>query len=284
MIKFSHLAIAVALFGGVLVIAAPVASGAASNAYVRAAHFSPDTGGVDVYLTAFSGGTSTLWLSDVGYGDVSPYRAMPAGNYAVSMRPHGASAATAPALTWSVNLVAGSEYTAAAVGMSAQLHGIVLPDTTSMPSSGRAFVRVVQASSQAGHASVASSDGTTLTSDTPFGAASGYTSVAAGNQTFTASSTTQPSLTSSSQLTVSSGSVNSLVVLDQSGGGIVLRSVLDAAGAGVVPVGAVPAGGGGTARVARPPIGAVREWEVLAALVLLGGFSLLRSRRRRPTP
>jgi Domain of unknown function (DUF4397) len=281
MIKFGQIATAITVFVGALVIAPTTASAAGSDAYVRAAHFSPDTGGVDVYLTAFSGGTSTLWLSDVGYGDVSPYRAMPAGNYAVSMRPHGASAASAPALTWSVNLVAGSDYTAAAVGMNAQLHGIVLPDTTSLPGSGKALVRVVQASSQAGHASVKASDGTVLTSDTAFGAASDYVSVAAGSDTFTALSSTQPSLTSASQLTVASGSVSSLVVLDKAGGGITLRSVLDAVGASAVPIGSVPAGGGGTARTGGPDVVSTLSWIALMGALLIGASALLPGRRRR---
>src|ERR1700722_7165513 len=87
----------------VLFVAAPVGpAGAAptsAEAFVRGAHFSPDTAAVDVYLSAFSGGTSTLWLSDVSYGDGSAYHAMTPGVYAVSMRPHGASSLTSPVLT-----------------------------------------------------------------------------------------------------------------------------------------------------------------------------------------
>ena len=75
-----------------------------------------DTAAVDVYLSAFSGGTSTLWLSSVSYGDVSHYSPINPGVYAVSMRPHGAAASTPAVLTWTVNIAAGSAYTAAAVG------------------------------------------------------------------------------------------------------------------------------------------------------------------------
>jgi hypothetical protein len=288
MSKIGYFIAALAILLGVTVLAPTTASAAGSNAFVRAAHFSPDTGGVDVYLTAFTGGTSTLWLSDVGYGDVSPYLAVAAGNYAVSMRPHGASAATAPVLTWSVTLAAGSNYTAAAVGMTAQLHGIVLPDTTAMPASGRALVRVVQASSQAGHASVKVSDGTLLTADVAFGAASDYVSVAAGSPAVTADSTTQSSLTSTSQLALASGSVDTVVLLDKAGGGIVLRSVLDAAGAAAVPVGAVPAGGGGTADFSRSTPSviatvAARWGLVFIGMTLVGALTLLsRTRRRSP--
>jgi len=73
-------------------------------AALRGAHLSPDTAGVDVYLTSFAGGTTTLWLSSVGYGDVSPYRLVKPGLYAVSMRAHGASPSTPPALRWTADL------------------------------------------------------------------------------------------------------------------------------------------------------------------------------------
>lgn len=283
MIKFARFATALTLFIGSLIIDTATASAASSDAYVRAAHFSPDTGGVDVYLTAFSGGTSTLWLSDVGYGDVSPYRPIPAGNYAVSMRPHGASPQSTPALTWSVTLVAGSDYTAAAVGTNAQLHGIVLPDTTNVPGTGQALVRVVQASSQAGHASVKAADGTVLTADTAFGAASDYVNTSAGATTITATSTTQPSITSTAPLTLANGSVNSIVVLDKAAGGIVVRSVLDAAGAATIPVGAVPAGGGGTAHTGQHPAAFALSW-LAVSVALLAGAAALSSRSRRRCP
>src|SRR6266516_5787893 len=91
-----------ALAAGVVGIGPPAASAAptAQNAMIRGAHLSPDTTNVDVYLTAFSGGTTTLWLSSVGYGDVSPYQWLKPGEYAVSMRPHGAAPSTPAALRW----------------------------------------------------------------------------------------------------------------------------------------------------------------------------------------
>ena len=68
---------------GVAVVAPGPAAAAPTQAYVRGAHFSPDTASVDVYLSAFSGGTSTLWLSSVSYGDVSGYAPIAPGTYAV---------------------------------------------------------------------------------------------------------------------------------------------------------------------------------------------------------
>ena len=63
----------------------------APAAMIRGGHFSPNTPGVDVYLTSFAGKKTTLWLSGVGYGDVSAYQRFAPGLYSVSMRPHGAA-------------------------------------------------------------------------------------------------------------------------------------------------------------------------------------------------
>ena len=253
--------------------AAPVST----QAYVRGAHFSPDTGAVDVYLTAFSGGTSTLWLSSVSYGDVSNYSPIAAGVYAVSMRPHGAAASSAPVLTWTVDIAAGSAYTAAAIGMNSQLRGIVLQDSDTPPAVHTGLVRVIQASSQAGHVSVTAQNGPVVVSDIAYGSASDYTAVPAGPWNLVTSSSTQPSLSSQLSVTVGSETLSSVVVLDKAGGGIVVRDVLDSSGASAVPVGSVNAGGGGTA-AARPNTDL--EWS-LGAFGLAGLFASIGVLRRR---
>ena len=51
-----------------------------------------------VALLVGNGGTQRLWLSDVGYGDVSTYRRLTPGLYAVSMRPHNAPSTTKPGI------------------------------------------------------------------------------------------------------------------------------------------------------------------------------------------
>src|SRR5205085_9575316 len=79
-------------------VAAPPASAADPVGYVRLAHLSPDTPDVDVYLNAVGGGSAQVFKG-VGYGVVSRYLAVPAGNYAVSMRPAGAPATDPPVLT-----------------------------------------------------------------------------------------------------------------------------------------------------------------------------------------
>ncbi|MDQ2750616.1 MAG: DUF4397 domain-containing protein [Pseudonocardiales bacterium] len=281
--RLSAVAVAIVALTGIP-FGAPANAGApaAATAYLRGAHFSPDTAGVDVYLTAFSGGTSTLWLSDVGYGDVSGYRQMPPGVYAVSMRPHGTSATRPPVLSWTVNLKADSAYTAAAVGMSNEIRGVIVADTLSAPAAGTGLVRVIQASSQAGHASVRADNGPALTTDTAFGSTTKYVAVPSGAWTVRAVSSTRPNLSTSLDVSVASASITSLVLLDARGGGIVLRTVLDAAGASGVPNGSVPAGGGGMAPRAHAAVDMFISWAALAcaALVLLWG---IRCERRAAT-
>ena len=167
-VRAAALAAAAALLGLAAAALAPSASATApAYAIVRGAHFSPDTPGVDVYLTSLAGGTSTLWLSGVGYGDVSPYNRLPAGIYAVSMRPHGAAASTPAALSWTLNAQADNAYTAAAVGMNAQLHGIVLHDELNPASAGSGRVRVIQAASRAPQATIQANNGPTVATDVP---------------------------------------------------------------------------------------------------------------------
>jgi hypothetical protein len=259
---------------------ASAAAPASAGAFVRGAHFSPDTAAVDVYLTAFSGGTSTLWLSDVGYGDISPYRQIAAGTYAVSMRPHGAPASQKPVLTWTLNLKSGAAYTAAAIGMSAQIRGVVVADTLNSPPAGTGLVRIIQASSRAGHVAVRATGGPTLTPDAAFGSTTSYVAVPSGSWTLKAQSSTKPALSGTLAVAVRSASITSVVLLDAKGGGVVLRTVLDAAGAASMPQGGVPAGGGGTAARPRSHVDDVLSWAAFggAALVLLFG---VHSRRRR---
>ena len=246
-VRATLLAATVALLGPAAVALAPSASATAPGyAIVRGAHFSPDTPGVDVYLTSLAGGTSSLWLSSVGYGDVSPYNRLPAGIYAVSMRPHGAAASTPAALSWTLNAQADNAYTAAAVGMNAQLHGIVLHDELNPPAAGSGRVRVIQAASRAPEATIKADNGPTVAT-AAFATATPYSTVTAGTYPVTVTASGGAPLTAQATVPVKSASVNSIVVLDAKGSGLDVRTITDAAGAAVAPTGAVPAGGGGTA-------------------------------------
>jgi hypothetical protein len=263
-------ALALAVVIGGSAGAAGAAPGGGKVAWVRAAHLSPDTPKVDVYLTGFGGGSSKLWLSGVGYGDFSGYRRMPPGQYAVSMRPQGAAPTTAAALSWTVSLHAGRAYTAAAFGQHGELQGVVYDDQLQPPAKGSGLVRIVQGSGRSGPLS-ATADGRRVADGTDYGAISSYARIPAGDATVHASSQADSALSVSLKLPVASRSITSVVVLDQRGGGLELRPLVDAAGAEQPPVGAVPAGGGGTAPAAHRSNIA----DVLAAVLAAVGLMLL---------
>ncbi len=283
--------IAVAVLAGpgtVSSSAGPRGTSAAADSVVRGAHFSPDTPGVDVYLTAVAGGSTTLWLSGVGYGDVSPYRHLAAGLYAVSMRAHGAAASTPAALSWTLNARAGQAYTAAAVGMNKDLHGIVLLDEPTPPGAGHGQVRVIQAASRAPRASVVAQNGAVVANSVAFATSTPYTTVPAGILPIQARSLSTPSLAADASVPIASGSVSSIVLLDGKDGGITLRTVTDAAGAATIPQGSAPAGGGGTARQPRAvwiggaPFGAL---VTLLGVLAAAGVGIIAVRRvRTQTP
>jgi len=69
---------------GALVGTSP-AHAADGDGWVRVGHLSPDTKAVDVTLTSLKGGQVVMDLDDVTYGQVSPYQALAAGTYVVSM-------------------------------------------------------------------------------------------------------------------------------------------------------------------------------------------------------
>lgn len=228
-------------------LTSPAAGAADAPALIRAAHFSPDTPGVDVYLTGFAGKAARLWVPNAVYGAVTPYSSIPAGLYVVSMRAHGAPATSKPVISWNLDLKAGQAYTTAAIGSSASLRSIVLHDDLSLPARGTGKVRLIQAASRASRADVVAVGGPTVANQAPFATTTKYTAVKAGTWSLRATSVSTPTVSAAAKVSVASGAVSSVLLLDAPGGGITLRSVVDAAGAGVMPIGAVPAGGGGTA-------------------------------------
>ncbi len=273
--------------GAALVLAtwagADVAAAAAAPApaVVRAAHFSPTTPGVDVYLGPFSGGGSKLWLSGVSYGAVSPYQTLRPGLYTVAMRVHGAPSSTKPALSWTLNAAAGQAYTVAGVGAGSSVRGLVLHDSLAAPPAGSGRIRVVQAASRAPRVTVAATHGPVIARNAAFASTTGYTTVPAGRWAVTATAAGS-ALAATATLTLGSGTVASVLVLDAKGHGITIRAVVDATRAGTVPRGPVPAGGGGTARLDLDGAPAALPFGLAALLLLATTSGLLWFARRRP--
>jgi len=262
----------VALLAGV--IAATPAGAADQVGYVRLAHLSPDTPDVDVYLSTVGGGSPQVF-EGVGYGVVSKYLAVPPGSYAVSMRLAGAPVTDPPVLTTTVTVAPGKAYLVAGVGKHADLGLKVINDDLSPPSSGRAKVRVIQASVRAPVLDLSIAGGAPIADNVAFASTTDYFQVPPGRWTLRASGA-NGGPTGTLPVHLDAGNVYSVLVLDAATGGLSAQLRLDAGGMGVPPSGGVQTGGGGTRpRPVTLPV---------VALVLLAGVGALgvhRYRRRR---
>jgi hypothetical protein len=250
----------VALVGAALLIAVggfgSPAGARAEGAKIRLGHFSPDTPEMDVYVTGFDG-SETKVLEGLGYGQVSDYAPLEAGNYTFLLRPAGADPESDPAVTASADLEDGKAYTFAAMGPHADLQKALLTDDLAPPPAGQAKVRLIQASSSAGAVDVTAVDGPVLADGTEFATATAYAPVPAGSWRVDLS--TSAGSSGERQLALDPGTVNTLIVLEGSAGqGADLTRVVDATGVDAsaegplgltdaVPLGGVATGGGGTA-------------------------------------
>jgi hypothetical protein len=252
--------------------AAPAAA-AGPVGYVRLAHLSPDTPDVDVYLVAVTGGTPQRFPG-VGYGTVSNYLTVPTGTYAVSMRAAGAPASDPPVLTTNVTVDNGKAYTVAGVGKHADLGLKVIEDDLSLPPSGKAKVRIVQASVRAPVMTVSIAGGATIADNIAFATTTDYLAVAPGHWTLEAQGA-GGSPSSTLTATLAAGNVYSLIVLDaRTGNGLTAQLRADAQRTGKVPTGAVATGAGGSTGRRTVPL-------AVAAVLLLAGATGLVARWRR---
>lgn len=212
---------------------------------LRIAHLSPDTPDVAVALTpAPAAGPAGETGADVAgalrYGDVSGYRDLAPGAYAVSVRPAGSPRGTPPALSARIEVPAGGVRTLALSGSFADLALTPLTDDPVPTGDGAARVRVLAAAAAAPTLTVDVDGGPRLAAALPFGTAGRYTDVAAGPASvrLTTGGTATTVL-----VDLTAGTVVSLLVLDAPDGGLAVRRVVDATAPAVVPLGAVEAGG-----------------------------------------
>jgi hypothetical protein len=229
-------------------------AGAAGDAQLRVAHFSPDTPPMDVYVTGFDG-VEKLVLPALGFGQVSEYLPLPGGVFAFSMRPAGSPASEEAVLRVSAELADATAYTFAAFGRQAELSTDLLTDDLSAPPAGQGRVRLIQAAGDAGPVDVRTERGPVLARNAELGSVGSYLAVPAGAWKVIAEADEGDEVVE--QLDVGAGTVSSLVVLDgSSAGALRIMRVSDATGAdttgvagasGGAPVGGVPAGAGGTA-------------------------------------
>ena len=137
---------ATALLGGPVVATASSASAAgAGQGWVRCADLSPGTP-EDVYLYPFGNPSHPMMLMHQGYGSVSEYMPVSAGQYTLAMRPPGAPASSPPTVSTSFMVSAGSNYTVASIGSASSRRLKVLNDQMAAAAGSKALVRVIQAS------------------------------------------------------------------------------------------------------------------------------------------
>lgn len=272
---------ATAAAAALVVLPAEAATAADSaTGWVRIAHLSPDTKQVDVRLAPLDGGGKVLDLDDVAYGTVSHYWSLPTGDYAVAMRPAGSPASSAPIITASVDVAAGSASTVAVFGRNAHLDTKVVHDDLTAPADGTARVRVVQASTASTPVTVAGSgsDGTTIARAATTATVTPYAAVDAGAWHLVLTAGARRSVDS---VPVTQGQVVSLFVLDEAGGGLTVRPVVDSSGAGSTPKGFLATGGGFLARQAetRDRIAGTAGAAAGGAALLAAAVVLVRRRR-----
>jgi len=248
--------------------AASASTASAGTGWVQLAHLSPNTPAVDVYLYSFGDPSAELVLHHVGYGVVSPYEALSAGEYTVGMRAAGAPDTTKPVLSASLTVAPGGAYTVAGLGPESGLRLQVLQDQLTTPP-GKVLVRVIQASLQQ-HEVTVTWNGQPAVTNLAFGSVSSYQAVSPATATLHVAGESE---SANSTITLAAGTVHTIVVLDGSKG-LVLDNLLDAAGSGDLPAGAVATGFGGTA----PRVPSPMPWLYLIAAGLLlataGGFGI----------
>lgn len=238
-IRVAVVAIAIAVLA---LVAVPTSAYAATpTGWVRVAHLSPDTRPVDVRLASLGGSSTVLAVDDVSYGSVSKYLSLPIGNYAVAMRPAGSSASSTPVVQTFVTVKAGGAATVAVFGTNADLKTKVIGDSLTLPGTGDARVRVVQASTASAPVTVTAAPSKTIVADAAITTVSPYADITAGTWKLTAVSGTK---STTETVALKAGQIASVLVLDDASGGIVLRRVLDSASVGGVPKGYLATGGG----------------------------------------
>ena len=238
---------------------------------VRLTHLSPDTALVDVELSPFSSG-ETITFSDLSYGAVSDYNALPVGSYTLSVRPDDEPQAT-PTVTTRVEVEDGAALTLALTGTADSIQARPLIDDLTPPPPGQARVRLLQGAGTAPTIDVTAVDGPQIANDVAFGTATGYANVPAGPWTLQITPTGGTAQPVTTDVVLAPGSVQTVLAL-QDGEGLEARVVVDGQSMERMPSGGVQTGAG-PANDKVVPAG-------LAALAGLVGLGVTTALLRRP--
>lgn len=164
------------MLAGIMVFAP--GCGSSGNASIRFVNVTPDQSSLDFLINSNDQGS-------VGYGTASGYKAVRSGSEHLQVEPTGTLTVIIDTTTTAAS---GAYLSLFSLNYSSAISHIVLTDDNSAPSSGNFKLRIVNASPGLGAQDVyivpAGTDITTVSptySNLRFGAASGYSSLAAGN-------------------------------------------------------------------------------------------------------
>jgi hypothetical protein len=253
--RLAALAGLLTLASGVLAAAAPAASAATGAAHAKQAegwiqltHLSPNTPPVDVYLYSFGDAKAMIVLKHVAYGTVSPFVKVASGEYTVAMRGAGAKPGSPPVLSTNVTIAPGAAYTVAGLGPASGLRLQVLRDRLTTPR-GESLVRVIQASLR-DHKVTVTAGPQVLARGLAFGSVTGYGTADPGTWIVHVSGASGMATQS---VTLTAGTIHTLVVLDGASG-LMIDNLVNAAGSAVMPKGGAATGLGGTAPIPAPSL------------------------------
>ena len=144
------------------------------DACINVVHASPDAPGVDVYLDG------AVALTNLEFGSVSGWVAVPAGEHQVQVTPTGADASAA-VIDATVTLEAGAAYEVVATGLVADIAPQIYQVNLSMLTDENARIRVIHASPDAPAVDIAVKGGDVLIAGLEFPAASDFLDVPAAS-------------------------------------------------------------------------------------------------------
>ena len=253
-----------------LALAPATAAAAAATSMLRLAQLDPEQGNLELSVSSVADPNQMVLIASLGYGELSDYRNVEAGDYVIATRKAGST--EPPMVAKTVSVQVGTTTTVATVGAEGGV--TTFTDDLSAPDPTQARVRVINAA--APQLDVRGPAGEDIASGLARGAAGPYATLAPGEARLSVAPPGAPA--AELPVTLGANEVSS-IVLTSSDGALRARVVVDAGGPPVVPPGPVHAGFGGAAADQNPYRAAGSAvLIVLAAAAALVSARLARSR------
>jgi hypothetical protein len=255
-----------------LLVLTPYAN-AATGTYIRLAHLAPGTGSQDITIIPAAG--TAVRTTGVDYGDLLDYRRVEPGPYTVEWRPLGADPGSKAIASTTLTAAQGKAYTVAGLGNTDRLALKVLDDDITLPGSGQARIRVVNAAPRATSADLVR-DGTAVVKQAVYAEPTLYASIAP--DTLILQVVPRGTDPVSLSATIEPGGVYTVLVLELDGK-VTATIRADAKASEVVPGGGQETGWGGMADGEGST-----EWPVVPFAAVLLCAAIVWSRRDRVVP